>query len=463
MSNGILLTSYVINAVWQIALIAVSGSLLARLLRKFSPQAEHILCVLTLVSAVLLPAIPLLQAIFLAPFHRPGATAFLFFAAVAGPDNATKTEGVFTLSPATISVIAFLYIATFCYFASKLLWSSRCTARLLQSASHLELPPAHQQALKKCFEAFQIATPRVVSSNGVSGPVVLEQRGSILLVPPNFATNCAPPEFLAALAHEFAHIERRDFVKNICYEAIGLFVAFHPAIWLIKAQIAQSREMICDRIATEKLIAPGAYARSLLSLASMVATISRAPSANPIGMFDANILEKRIMMLNSKTRRIHPLAKYGFTTLATLFVLAISVAVSKTSIAVQASQSPSQSETTPATATNGAQSKGDTAEASGKVYKVGKDVSPPVPLKMPLAHFPEAARRAKEPREAIVVIGLVVDAEGMPRQLEVVRSFRKDFDTEALKAAEQYRFDPGKRAGKPVATAVNIEVHFKLY
>ena len=457
MNNGILLTSYVINAVWQIALIAVSGSLLARLLRKFSPQAEHILCVLTLFSAVFLPAAQLLQAIFLAPFHSPGATAFLFWAPVASPENSSKTESVFTLSPATIGVIAFLYIASFCYFAAKLLWSLRCTARLLRSASPLELPPAHQQALNKCLEAFQIAAPRVVSSDAVSGPVVLEQRGSILLLPPDFAGNCAPPEFLAALAHEFAHIERRDFVKNICYEAISLFVACHPAIWLIKAQIAQSREMICDRIATEKVVAPGAYARSLLSLASMVATISQAPSANPIGMFDANILEKRIMMLNSKNRRIHPLAKYGITTLATLFVLAISIAASKTPIAVEASQSPSQ----PAPAE--AQSKSDTAESIGGVYKVGKDVSPPVPLRMPLAHFPEAARRAKEPSEAVVVGGLGFDAECMPRHLKIVRSFRKDFDAEALKAVKEYRFNPGKRAGKSVATAVNIEINFKLY
>jgi TonB family protein len=302
-------------------------------------------------------------------------------------------------------------------------------------------------------------TPQIVSSNEVSGPVVLELRGSILLVPPDFATNCAAPEFLAALAHEFAHIQRRDFAKNIYYEAISLFVAFHPAIWLIKAQIAQSREMICDRIATEKVVAPGAYARSLLSLASMVATGSRAPSANPIGMFDANILEKRIMMLNSKNRRINPLAKYGLTALATLFLLTISLAASKASIAVEASQSKSQ----PATAAAEAQPKSDSAGAIGKVYKVGKDVSVPVPLKTPDAEYPEAARRAKEPREAVVVVGLVVDAEGMPRQLKIARSFREDFDAEALKAVKKYRFVPGKRAGKPVATAVNIEVNFRLY
>jgi TonB family protein len=376
---------------------------------------------------------------------------FLLFAPLASLDNATKAEGAFTLSAAVIKVIAFLYVASLGYFAAKLLWSLRCTMKLLQSASPLVLSPAHQQVLSQCLQAFSMKTPRILSSGGVSGPVVLGLRRSILLVPPDFATSCAPSEFLAALAHEFAHIERRDFIKNLLYEAISLVAAFHPAIWIIKSQIAQSREMICDRMVTERVVAPVAYARSLLSLASMVATVSQtASTAHPIGMFDANILERRIMMLTSKNPYVNPLVRYGLTIVATLFVLAVSVATSKASIAVETSQSSSQLSAV-------------SAGATGRVYKVGKDVSPPVPLKTPDAEFPEAAKRAKEPINAIVVVGLVVDADGMPRQLKIARSFRGDFDAEALKAVGRYRFSPGKRAGKPVATAVNIEVHFKRY
>ena len=450
MSSSILVTSYVINALWQITLIAASGCLLARLLRRFSPRAEHILSVFTLVSAICLPSAPLVQAVFHDTFHSQGASAFLLLASVTGPNNRISADGVFTLSATTIRVIAILYIVSFCFFAAKLIWSLRFTAKLLHSASPLALSPAQEQVLSKCLQSFPMKTPRIVSSIGVSGPVVLGLRNSILLVPPDFATNCAPPEFLAALAHEFGHIERRDFFKNICYETISLIAAFHPAIWMIKAQIAQSREMICDRMATERVVAPGTYARSLLRLASMVATVSRAISAQPIGMFDANILEKRIMMLNSKIRRINPWVNYTLTVFATLSVLAISVATSKASIAIEASQTSPH-----VTAVS--------ADAVGKVYKVGKDVSAPVPLSMPLAHFPEAAKQAKEPVEAIVVVNMVVDAAGLPRQLKIARSYRQDFDAEALKAVEQYRFTPGKRAGKPVAVGVNIEVHFKRY
>ncbi len=451
MNNSVLLATYLMNAVWQIALIALTGCLLARLLRGFSSRAEHILCVFTLVFAILLPATPLLQAVFLAPFHSTAASVFLFFVPVASPDNGISAGRAFILSTAAISVMAFLYVGSFCYFAAKLIWSLQSTARLVKFASPLVLSPAQEQTVSKCVPAFFIKAPLILSSVRVSGPVVLGLRRPILLVPPDFATNCAPSEFLAALAHEFAHIERRDFIKNLLYEAISLVAAFHPAIWILKAQIAQSREMICDRMVTERVVAPVAYARSLLCLASMVATVSQAAStAHPIGMFDANILEKRIMMLKSKNRRVNPPVRYGLTIVATLFVLAVSVASSKASFAVESSQSSSQ---------NVAVSAG----ATGRVYKVGKDVSAPIPIKTPDAEFPEAAKRAKEPINAIVVVGLVVDSDGMPRQLRIARSFRADFDAEALKAVGRYRFTPGKHAGKPVATAVNIEVHFKWY
>jgi beta-lactamase regulating signal transducer with metallopeptidase domain len=103
---------------------------------------------------------------------------------------------------------------------------------------------------------------------------------------------------------QFAHMKRRDFQKNICYEVAILLLAFHPALWFLKSQIAQTREMICDNMATEKLIDSRSYTHSLLRLATMIATSSRVSTTHAIGIFDANILEKRIMTIN--LRKQHP-------------------------------------------------------------------------------------------------------------------------------------------------------------
>jgi outer membrane biosynthesis protein TonB len=51
----------------------------------------------------------------------------------------------------------------------------------------------------------------------------------------------------------------------------------------------------------------------------------------------------------------------------------------------------------------------------------------------------------------------------MPRDVHVLRSLSPDFDANAIKAVEKYRFTPAKRFGRPVAVAMNVEVNFKKY
>ena len=72
------------------------------------------------------------------------------------------------------------------------------------------------------------------------------------------------------------------------------------------------------------------------------------------------------------------------------------------------------------------------------------------------------------------MVGLVVDAQGNPQNVRVVRSIGKDLDPKLQKAANgldqnainavsKYRFSPGEYQGKPIPVQVNIEVSFKLY
>lgn len=270
----------------------------------------------------------------------------------------------------------------------------------------------------------------------------------MLLVPPDFAAGCAPEDFLAALAHECAHARRHDFQKNLFYEAVSLALAFHPAIWAIKTQIAQTREMVCDSMVTERALDSRNYAHSLLRLAAMVGVSSRAAAAHAIGIFDANILEKRIMMINLKKRQVNFALKYGLLVPAVILLPAVAVGAAAVAVVVE-----------PQSATQAA----DQASLYGHVYKVGKDVSAPVLLKSVEAKFPASAKNTKAQIDAIVLVSIIVDAKGMPQDVNIQRSYKPDFDAEAIKAIRQYRFTPAMRLGKPVAVAVTIEVNFKTY
>lgn len=59
-----------------------------------------------------------------------------------------------------------------------------------------------------------------------------------------------------------------------------------------------------------------------------------------------------------------------------------------------------------------------------------------------------------------MLIGLIVSSRGLPSRVHVVRSLDKDVDESALEAVREWRFEPGKKNGSPVAVRVTIEIRF---
>lgn len=95
-------------------------------------------------------------------------------------------------------------------------------------------------------------------------------------------------------------------------------------------------------------------------------------------------------------------------------------------------------------------------------YAVGGRVSAP---KVISAHDPEYSEEAlNSRREGTVVLWLIVDIDGTPHEIQVVKpsSLGSDLDARAVSAVEQWRFDPAKKDGQPVAVQINVQVTFRL-
>jgi TonB family protein len=98
----------------------------------------------------------------------------------------------------------------------------------------------------------------------------------------------------------------------------------------------------------------------------------------------------------------------------------------------------------------------------GGLAQVGGRVSGPVPLFQPEAEFSDEARRAKY--QGVCLVGLIVDAQGNPQNVHIVRALGMGLDEKAMEAVRKYKFKPAMRDGRtPVAVPVNIEVNFRLY
>lgn len=453
--NGVdSLVSYLVNAVWQVAVVAAAGWLATRALKRLGPRAEHVGWVATLVIAVYSPALPLLRPLSALLLRQSSAGGYpsIFLSAAPGAPHAFN--GLHQWPASAIWLLAVFYFATLLYFASRFAWSLYRVHAMIRDAEPLPLTHEQQQIWARCQSLFGLNSTPIRVSAAISGPVVAGIRKPTLIMPSGFTARCSGSDLLAALAHECAHAKRCDFQKNLFYEAISLALAFHPAIWLIKAGIAQTREMICDDMVAEKVLDARTYAHSLLRLAELIAAPPRNVPIHAIGIFDANILEKRIMIMSSAKPHAGRVLRYCITTLAALLLAFSGIVAAAKAIVIEPQSTPSSDQSAkPA----------DKSAPYGPVYKIGKDVSAPVLVHSVEAKFPKSGKSLKADFSAIVLVGLIVDAQGMPQNIHITRSYNPDFDAEAIKAIKQYRFKPARRAGQPVAVAITIEVNFKKY
>ena len=98
----------------------------------------------------------------------------------------------------------------------------------------------------------------------------------------------------------------------------------------------------------------------------------------------------------------------------------------------------------------------------GGAYRPGNGVQLPRPLREVKPQYTADAMRAKV--QGTVLLECVVMPDGTVGKVEVVRSLDSAFglDQEDIKAAKQWRFEPGTRFGEPVAVLVTIELTFTL-
>ncbi len=96
----------------------------------------------------------------------------------------------------------------------------------------------------------------------------------------------------------------------------------------------------------------------------------------------------------------------------------------------------------------------------GGVFRVGGDVSAPVLVSKVEPEYSEEARKAKF--SGAVLLSLVVDANGVPRNIHVVRPLGLGLDEKAIEAVMRWRFRPGLKGGKAVSTQATVEVTFRL-
>ena len=82
------------------------------------------------------------------------------------------------------------------------------------------------------------------------------------------------------------------------------------------------------------------------------------------------------------------------------------------------------------------------------MQRIGNGVSQPVPIFRPDPDYSEQARKAKY--QGTVILAIIVDENGEPTHIRVVKPLGMGLDEKAIEAVEKWRFRPGMKDGNPV-------------
>ncbi|HEV2746270.1 MAG TPA: M56 family metallopeptidase, partial [Allosphingosinicella sp.] len=259
---------FIVEMGWKSALIAGAALLLAALLRSRSAADRTALLRLAVGLLLALPAISLLFPALQVEMAVPAAPEAEPLLRSALPPPA----GAATALPAAASaqggwndpgiLVALLYGGGLLMVALRLtagLWTLR---RWTRAASELACPE-WRAALERALT--DGAPPlRVLVSYEAPAPMSWGWRKPVILLDADALRRSDDAD--AILAHEIAHIVRRDWPTLIVARlAVALFW-FNPLVWLLERTIVQQAEEAADSDAVAR-IEPGRYAQTLLNCA----------------------------------------------------------------------------------------------------------------------------------------------------------------------------------------------------
>ena len=287
----------------------------------------------------------------------------------------------------------------------------------------------------------------------------------VLLWPATISEHLQDSHLRAILAHEVSHVRRRDNLAAAMHMAVEAIFWFHPMVWWLGARLVEERELACDEEVLQLGNPPSIYAESILKTCEFCV---ESPLACVSGVTGAE-LKKRIVriMTPNPAEKLNPGRRLlvGFCgNCGRCWTCPLrSMEHPAGPCAIAPGERPASGDDRFCVATPGRPDPKLLPERrrAAQIYHVGGDVSAPKLIFAADPEFSEEAKRAKY--QGVCVSAAIVDAQGNPQRVQVVRHLGKGLDQKAVEAVKQYKFEPAMRRGEPVAVEVNIEVNFRLY
>jgi len=261
-------------------------ALMARLWVRSRPGVEHLLWTLVLVRLILPPlllgtAAPLdAVASQVIPSSEPELANELMA-------ELTRTFGS-NWSTWALRGLVVGFLGLLAWIVARELLRARQVERLV--AGSTPAPAALERHVRTVANGLGLAAPRVRVSATVASPFLWSLRRPVLVLP---ATDELPPA--TVVAHELAHLARRDHWTAWLELVVAGFHFWNPLFWLARRGLHRAAELDCDRFAVTRFPAERrAFATALVDTAERARHGVFIPRAVQAIGTDARDFEERL-------------------------------------------------------------------------------------------------------------------------------------------------------------------------
>lgn len=423
---------------WQLAVMVALVWLITRTSKGSNPQFSYILWLMVAIKSLIPIQFDTNSLGAISEVTRIGAWINLSELTVGISQNTRYNFG---------QILALIWLSIAFLLGARLLVNEIRFRRSLREYEPLDL-----NEIDTLSQSFKLGSSvKVVTGSEIHSPLTIGYFSPVIFLPETFR-QLSTDRLIPVIAHEMAHIQRKDLITISIQVVLNILYFFHPFMRVVNQQLDLNRERICDEMAVQALgLNRRQYGRELL--AHLEASLK--PQANIAftgGMFlnRKNII-KRFEYLVNEENGIMSKLKISQKIIIGL-ILSMMVLLSCSDI----DTSEKQSELSLASPTEMAK------EGSFVEY-----ASPPEPIGgfieiQKAVKYPESAREAGI--EGTVIVQVTIDESGHAINATVLQGVPDSgLNEAAIDALNSIRWQPAKQADdNPVAVTVSVPISFRL-
>ena len=361
--------------------------------------------------------------------------------ALAAVNRAFSVSAAPAISPTAYSTLALVWLVGTIVVAARWLREWNRMATIAREAEPATDGPV-LDTLRRLEHATEIRTPlTAVCSRRNVEPGIVGIRNPVLVWPRHLSAGLRPEHIEPIVAHELAHVMRRDNLLASFHMMVGFAFWFHPVVWWIGRRLIEERERACDEYVLGLGQSASSYAAGILKTCELCIA---SPIVNVTGVTGGH-LKKRIERIVDE--RVG--APLNFAERAAVATVAAVVFAAPIGAGGWAQSQNGRDVPLP--------------EPSREMPTLSRDLQPEYSVRA-VSNIEDEVRMdcvvKTDEKPSDFRMECVVRTDGEPSDIRIVQS--RDLDQAPIGAARQSALGPATRRNKPVPVMMTVGIAFTL-